>query len=41
MQRVLKGSYATLNDQLGLKLVPVKALLEIPVVDRVEMPSEN
>jgi bla regulator protein blaR1 len=30
-----------LNDQLGLKLVPVKALLEIPLVDRVEMPSEN
>jgi uncharacterized protein (TIGR03435 family) len=30
-----------LNDQLGLKLVPVKALLEIPTVDRVEMPTEN
>jgi uncharacterized protein (TIGR03435 family) len=30
-----------LNDQLGLKLVPVKALLDIPIVDRVEMPTEN
>jgi uncharacterized protein (TIGR03435 family) len=32
---------SALNDQLGLKLVPVKALLDIPLVDRVEMPSEN
>jgi uncharacterized protein (TIGR03435 family) len=30
-----------LKDQLGLKLEPAKAPLEIPVVDHVEMPSEN
>ena len=29
------------KDQLGLKLEPAKAPLEIPVVDHVEMPSEN
>ncbi len=29
------------NDQLGLRLEPTKATLEIPVVDHVEMPSEN
>ncbi len=29
------------KDQLGLKLEPAKAPLEIPVVDHVELPSEN
>jgi uncharacterized protein (TIGR03435 family) len=29
------------RDQLGLKLEPAKAPLDIPVVDHVEMPSEN
>ena len=29
------------RDQLGLKLEPVKAALEILVIDRVERPSEN
>jgi uncharacterized protein (TIGR03435 family) len=29
------------KDQLGLKLEPTKAALEIPVIDHVEMPSEN
>jgi len=32
---------SALNDQLRLKLVPVKALLEVPVVDHVEMPTPN
>ena len=30
-----------MRDQLGLKLEPGKAPLEIPVVDHVELPSEN
>jgi uncharacterized protein (TIGR03435 family) len=29
------------KDQLGLKLEPAKVPLEIPVVDHIEMPSEN
>jgi len=29
------------KDQLGLKLEPAKAPLQIPVIDHVEMPSEN
>jgi uncharacterized protein (TIGR03435 family) len=29
------------KDQLGLKLEPAKLPLEVPVVDHVEMPSEN
>ena len=30
-----------LKDQLGLKLEPVKAPLDIPVIDHIERPSEN
>jgi uncharacterized protein (TIGR03435 family) len=30
-----------LRDQLGVKLTPVKALLDIPIVDRVNAPKEN
>jgi uncharacterized protein (TIGR03435 family) len=30
-----------LKDQLGLKLVSVKALIQIPVVDRLEQPTNN
>ena len=30
-----------LRDQLGVKLTPVKALVDIPVVDRVSAPKEN
>jgi uncharacterized protein (TIGR03435 family) len=29
------------KDHLGLKLEPAKVPLEIPVVDHIEMPSEN
>jgi hypothetical protein len=30
-----------LRDQLGVKLTPVKALLDIPIVDQVSAPKEN
>jgi uncharacterized protein (TIGR03435 family) len=30
-----------LRDQLGVKLTPVKALVDIPIVDRVSAPREN
>ena len=30
-----------IKDQLGLKLDPVKAPLDIPVIDHIERPSEN
>jgi uncharacterized protein (TIGR03435 family) len=30
-----------LRDQLGLKLEPAKASVQILVIDRVERPSEN
>ena len=30
-----------LRDQLGVKLTPVKALVDIPIVDRVSAPKEN
>jgi uncharacterized protein (TIGR03435 family) len=30
-----------LKDQLGVKLTPVKALVDIPIVDRVNAPKEN
>jgi uncharacterized protein (TIGR03435 family) len=32
---------SALSDQLKLKLVPVKALLQVPVVDHVETPTPN
>jgi uncharacterized protein (TIGR03435 family) len=31
----------TLRNQLGVKLRPVKALVDIPIVDRVSAPKEN
>jgi uncharacterized protein (TIGR03435 family) len=33
--------YTALEEQLGLKLEPVKALVQVLVIDRVERPSEN
>lgn len=30
-----------LRDQLGVKLTPVKALMDIPIVDQVSVPKEN
>jgi hypothetical protein len=30
-----------LRDQLGVKLTPVKALADIPIVDRVSAPKES
>ena len=33
--------FAALEDQLGLKLVPAKAPVDVLVVDHIERPSEN
>ena len=30
-----------LRDQLGVKLTPVKALVDVPLVDQVSEPKEN
>jgi uncharacterized protein (TIGR03435 family) len=33
--------FATIQDELGLKLEPTKAALEVVVIDSVQKPSEN
>jgi uncharacterized protein (TIGR03435 family) len=33
--------YAALEEQLGLRLRPVKTTVETIVIDHLEMPSEN
>jgi uncharacterized protein (TIGR03435 family) len=35
------GLYTALQEQLGLKLVPTKASIQVMVMDHLEMPSEN
>ena len=35
------GLYTAIQEQIGLKLVPTKAPVQVMVVDHVEMPSEN
>jgi len=33
--------FTAIQEQLGLKLEPVKALVDVLVIDHVERPSEN
>jgi uncharacterized protein (TIGR03435 family) len=35
------GLYTALQDQMGLRLVPAKGMVEVLVIDAVEKPSEN
>jgi uncharacterized protein (TIGR03435 family) len=35
------GLFTAIQDQIGLKLEPVKAQVDVLVVDRVERPGEN
>ncbi|HTM18200.1 MAG TPA: TIGR03435 family protein [Terracidiphilus sp.] len=35
------GMYTAIQEQLGLKLVPTKATVQVMVIDHIEMPSEN
>jgi uncharacterized protein (TIGR03435 family) len=35
------GLYTALQDQLGLRLVPTKSMMEVLVIDSVEKPTEN
>jgi uncharacterized protein (TIGR03435 family) len=35
------GLYTAIQEQLGLKLVPTKAPVDVLVIDHIEMPSEN
>jgi len=35
------GLYTAIQEQLGLKLVPVKASVQVMVIDHIEAPSEN
>jgi uncharacterized protein (TIGR03435 family) len=37
----LSPIFAAIQQQLGLKLVPTKAPVEIIVIDHIEKPSEN
>jgi uncharacterized protein (TIGR03435 family) len=35
------GFYTAMQEQLGLKLVPTKANVQVMVIDHIEMPSAN
>jgi uncharacterized protein (TIGR03435 family) len=35
------GLYTAIQEQIGLKLVPTRAPVEVMVIDHIEMPSEN
>ena len=37
----LPDFFTAIHEQLGLKLVPTKAPVDVLVIDRVEMPREN
>jgi uncharacterized protein (TIGR03435 family) len=33
--------FTAIQEQLGLKLVPTKAMVDVMVIDKVEKPSDN